>query len=51
VTGGKVTIRNSAQVTLPHAGGAGNRWFYLMGLVIMALAGGVFLLRKKRKTY
>jgi LPXTG-motif cell wall-anchored protein len=49
-TGGTVTIRNSAQVTLPHAGGAGNRWFYLMGLVIMALAGGVLLLRKKHKT-
>jgi LPXTG-motif cell wall-anchored protein len=50
VTGGKVTIQNSSQVTLPHAGGVGTRWFYLMGLVIMVLAGGVLLLRKKRKT-
>jgi LPXTG-motif cell wall-anchored protein len=47
VTGGTVTIRNSSQVTLPHAGGVGTRWIYLAGLVLM-LAAGALLLRKKR---
>jgi LPXTG-motif cell wall-anchored protein len=51
VTGGKVTIRNSAQVTLPHAGGMGTKWITLSGLVLMLGAGGVLLLLKKKKIY
>jgi LPXTG-motif cell wall-anchored protein len=50
VNGGKVIIHNNGQVTLPHAGGVGTKWFYLMGAVLMAGAGGVLLLQKKRKT-
>jgi LPXTG-motif cell wall-anchored protein len=51
VNGGKVIILNDAQVTLPHTGGVGTGWFYLVGAVLMAGAGGVLLLQKKRKTY
>jgi LPXTG-motif cell wall-anchored protein len=51
VNGGKVIIHNNGQVTLPHAGGVGTKWFYLVGAVLMAGAGGVLLLQKKRKTY
>ena len=49
-TGNIITIRNTPGVALPSTGGPGKSLIYLMGIMLMGLAGAGFVLKKRRRT-
>ncbi len=45
-----LTVPNSSGVSLPSTGGPGTNLIYLLGTILMALAGTGLVMRKRRKT-
>lgn len=48
--GGYVTVANSPEFELPGTGGIGTTAFYVIGLMIIAVAAGLYIFVVKRKT-
>ena len=49
ISGNTITVKNIPGAALPSAGGPGTGLLYLLGTMLMALAGAVFVLRRKRR--